>query len=88
MGGAIGVQVNMTGIKIEGKDTDDKDDRRRNSLAFYVSQFVSYEGEDFTNLLEIVKKDKYAKSGGKPPTVRPSSKSFLSFFCSCINNAS
>ncbi len=73
----MGVQVNMTGIKIEGKDLEDKDDRRRNSLAFYVSQYVSYEEDEYGPLVEVVKKDKYAKFGGKPPTVRPSSKSCL-----------
>ena len=55
-------------------DKEDEDDRRRNSLAFYISQFVNYEGEDFAPLIESVMKDKFPKSGGKPPVVRASSK--------------
>lgn len=53
---------------------DEDDGRRRNSLAFYISQFVNYEGEDFAPLVDSVMKDKFPKSGGKPPAVRPSSK--------------
>ncbi len=78
MGGAIGVKVDMTGVKIEGKDNDDKDDRRRNSLAFYISQFVANEEDSYDFVSDLIKKDKYAKFGGKAPTIRPSSK-FL--FC-------
>ncbi len=60
-------------------DPAEDDGRRRNSLAFYISQFVNYDGEDFAPLLESVLKDKYAKTGGKMPVARPSSK-FLFVF--------
>ena len=32
--------------------------RRRNSLAFYIQEYVTYEGEDYTNLVEDIKRDK------------------------------
>ena len=71
--GAIVAKAEAVAAKIENKDLEDKDDRRRNSLAFYINQFVGFDGEDYMNLIEAVKQDKYAKFGGKPPTVRPSS---------------
>jgi hypothetical protein len=74
MGGLLSGKValvNNGGVEDEGEE---KDDRRRNSLAFYISQFVSFDGEDFEQLVEAVKQDKYAKSGGKPPKIRNSSK--------------
>jgi hypothetical protein len=77
MGGALSVQK-ITAL-VENKDTEPKDDRRRNSLAFYISQFVSFEEEDFTPLIEMIKKDKYVKTGGKPPTIRPSSECLVVF---------
>jgi hypothetical protein len=80
MGGAVSIfqskekeKGNDAELKIENdKDLEEKDDRRRNSLAFYISQFVTYEGEDFAPLVEVIMKDKYPKTGGKPPTVRHS----------------
>lgn len=60
------------GGRVEEKNLDKGDDRRRNSLAFYISQFVEYDKDDFGPLVEIVKKDKYSKTGGKPPPARPS----------------
>lgn len=77
MGGALAVfqtQSASPTLKIEDKDLDEKDHRRRNSLAFYITQFVNYEGEDFGPVVEAVMKDKYASTGGKPPLVRHSSK--------------
>jgi hypothetical protein len=79
-----------SGGKKDGKDVDDKDDdkdrdpRRRNSLAFYVSQFVNYEGDEFAKVIEAVKADKYAKTGGKPPNVRNSSNSLIAFVFSFL----
>jgi hypothetical protein len=63
---------NEKDLKNDDKD-EEKDPRRRNSLAFYISQFVNYEGEDFMKVVEAVKQDKYSKTGGKPPNVRNSS---------------
>ena len=57
------------------EEVEERDPRRRNSLAFYVSQFVNFEGEDFAKVIEAVKADKYSKTGGKPPNIRNSSKS-------------
>jgi len=74
MGSALGVTIDFSGAKAEDKDLEDKDDRRRNSLAFYISQFVEYEEDDFGPLILLVQKDKNAKNGGKPPTIRNSSK--------------
>jgi hypothetical protein len=74
MGGALGVKIDFSGAKVEDKDLEEKDDRRRNSLAFYISQFVSHEEDDFSSIIEAVVKDKHAKTGGKPPNVRASSK--------------
>lgn len=64
-------------VKVEERDHEERDDRRRNSLAFYISQFVQYENEDFNPLIDTVMLDKYAKTGGKPPAVRHSSKTLL-----------
>lgn len=80
MGSAIGILQRKATIAAapsaaEKDDKEDEDDgRRRNSLAFYISQFVNYDGEDFTPVVEAVMKDKYSKSGGKLPVARPSSK--------------
>jgi hypothetical protein len=73
MGAALGVTYDFTGAKAEDKDLEDRDDRRRNSLAFYISQFVEYEDDNFGPLIALVQKDKNAKTGGKPPTIRNSS---------------
>lgn len=73
MGGALGVTIDFSGAKVEEKDIEEKDDRRRNSLAFYISQFVEYEDDNFGPLIELVQKDKNSKNGGKPPTIRNSS---------------
>lgn len=73
MGSAIGVKIDFSGAKVESKEFEEKDDRRRNSIAFYISQFVEYEEDDFAPLIEIVQKDKNSKTGGKPPTIRNSS---------------
>lgn len=77
MGAALGVKIDFSGAKVEEKDLEEKDDRRRNSLAFYISQFVEFEDDDFGPLIELVQKDKHAKTGGKPPTIRNSSKLIL-----------
>lgn len=74
MGAAIGVKIDFSGARVETKDTEEKDDRKRNSLAFYISQFVEYDDDNFGPLIEAVQKDKNAKTGGKPPTIRNSSK--------------
>jgi hypothetical protein len=73
MGGVIGVKIDFSGAKVEAKEIEEKDDRRRNSLAFYISQFVEYEDDNFGPLIEIVQKDKNSRTGGKPPTIRNSS---------------
>lgn len=86
MGGAVGTVMNLgksittivsnenNADKDKNDDKDeDRDPRRRNSLAFYISQFVNYEGEDYAKVIEAVKKDKYSKTGGKPPNIRNSS---------------
>lgn len=73
MGSVIGVKIDFSGAKVESKEIDVKDDRKRNSLAFYISQYVEFEEDDFVPLIEAVKKDKHAKNGGKPPTIRNSS---------------
>lgn len=78
MGSALGVKIDFSGAKVEEKLLEEKDDRRRNSLAFYISQFVEYEEDDFGPLIELVQKDKHAKNGGKPPTIRNSSKFSIS----------
>lgn len=80
MGGVLGVKIEFSGAKIEDKELEDKDDRRRNSLAFYITQFINYDGDDFNVLVENVKKDKFSKTGGKPPAVRASSKKFMFYF--------
>ncbi len=77
MGSVIGVKVDFSGPKIEERDLEFKDDRRRNSLAFYISQFVQYEDDDYSKLVDAVRNDKNAKTGGKPHTVRPSSEYFV-----------
>lgn len=74
MGGTLGVTIDFSGAKVEDKEIEEKDDRRRNSLAFYISQFVEYEDDNFGPLIELVQKDKNSKNGGKPPTIRNSSK--------------
>ena len=85
MGNVLGIKSESIGAKIENKDIDDRDDRRRNSLAFYINQFVKYEGDDYATLVEQVKQDKYAKFGGKAPTVRPSSMYILMCFSFCYD---
>ena len=72
MGAALST-IDFSGAKSEDKDLEEKDDRRRNSLAFYISQFVDFEEDDFGPLIANVQKDKNAKTGGKPPTIRNSS---------------
>lgn len=85
MGAAIGVTIDFSGAKVDSKEIVEKDDRKRNSLAFYISQFVEYEDDNFGPLVELVQKDKNSKNGGKPPTIRNSSKfsshDFTSFRC-------
>jgi hypothetical protein len=73
MGAAIGVKIDFSGARVESKEIEEKDDRRRNSLAFYISQFVEYEDDNFGPLIESVQKDKNSRNGGKPPTIRNSS---------------
>mmetsp|Transcript_24001 Transcript_24001/g.40079 ORF Transcript_24001/g.40079 Transcript_24001/m.40079 type:complete len:83 (+) Transcript_24001:258-506(+) len=74
MGGALGVTIDFSGAKVEEKTLEEKDNRKRNSFAFYISQFVEYEEENFTPLVDLVIRDKNAKHGGKPPNIRHSSK--------------
>ena len=50
-----------------------KDERRRNSLAFYISSYMDFEGEDFQALVTAVEKDRYAKMGGKVPVFKDTS---------------
>lgn len=92
MGGAVGAAINFTksvtttiggnngngdGDKDKNDDKDEeRDPRRRNSLAFYIAQFVNYEGDDFGKVVEAVKADKFSKNGGKAPNIRNSSKSY------------
>lgn len=73
MGSAMGVVQMGAMMTGDNKDSEQKDSRRRNSLAFFVSQFASSEGDNYDALLEAVKKEKFAKTGGKPPAHRPSS---------------
>jgi hypothetical protein len=73
MGGALGVQIDFTGAKADDKDLEEKDNRKRNSIAFYISSFVEFEEDNFGPLIEVVMRDKNAKTGGKPPTIRNSS---------------
>lgn len=86
MGAAAAVfNRNVTfSISIDEKDLA-KDPRRRNSLAFYISEFVQYEDEDYEPLVEIVRNDKFAKFGGKTPNVRHSSKYFINSSPHCSN---
>lgn len=49
------------------------DIRRRNSLAAYISQFLTYEGDDYQPIVEKIKEEKNPRKDGKP--VRVSSKS-------------
>mmetsp|Transcript_19406 Transcript_19406/g.43250 ORF Transcript_19406/g.43250 Transcript_19406/m.43250 type:complete len:461 (-) Transcript_19406:111-1493(-) len=72
MGGALGVQIDFTGAKADDKDLEEKDNRKRNSIAFYISSFVEFEEDNFGPLIEVVMRDKNAKTGGKPPTIRNS----------------
>ncbi len=72
--GAVITRVEGAASKFDDKELEGKDDRRRNSLAFYISQFVPYEDEDYKKLIDAVKADKNSKTGGKPPVVRASSK--------------
>ena len=55
--------------KKDEKD-EEKDPRRLNSLAFFVSQFITYEGEEFGKVIDNIKKEKF---GGKQPKIRNSS---------------
>lgn len=71
MGSGFGVQFDFAG-KIEDK-IEIKDDRRRNSLAFYIARFNQFEEDDFNILVEEVKKDKQ-KNGGKANNIKVSSK--------------
>jgi len=75
MGGLLSGKAALVNNNNNGGEDDgeERDERRRNSLAFYISQFVNYEGDDFLQLVEAVKQDKYSKNGGKPPKVRNSS---------------
>lgn len=66
-------KIDFGGDKSADKDLVHHDNRRRNSLAFYVSQFVDFEEDDFAPLIEGVKADKISKNGGKPPNIRHSS---------------
>lgn len=89
MGSSFGVKIDFSGPKIEERDLDEHhDDRRRNSLAFYISQFVQYEAEDYTKLVDSVRADKHAKTGGKQPTLRGSSEfvDFAPFFPAVVSN--
>jgi hypothetical protein len=36
----------------------ERDTRRRNSLAFYITKFMKYEDDDFTELLEAIQVEK------------------------------
>lgn len=47
--------------------------RRRNSLASYIAQFITFEGDDYTALVDKIKEEKFPKKEGKP--MRVSSKS-------------
>jgi hypothetical protein len=71
MGAVLGVKVSMAG-RIEERNLESKDDRRRNSLAYNISQFVSYEKDDFAPMIASIMKEKYSKTGGKPPVIKPS----------------
>lgn len=77
-----GGKVEVVGGKDNNEDKEDekdRDNRRRNSLAFYVAQFVNFEGDDFGKVIEAVKADKYSKNGGKAPNIRNSSKCSANF---------
>lgn len=74
MGSAITKTFDFSGSAIEKKDLEIKDDRRRNSLAFYISQYIEFDNDDYSPLVKLIEKDKYNKSGGKPPIIRNSSK--------------
>jgi len=52
-----------------------KDERRRNSLAFYISSYVEFEGEEYQALVTAVEKDRHAKTGGKAPVFKDTSES-------------
>lgn len=59
--------------KVEAMEVLEADDvRRRNSLAAYIAQFVTFEGEDYKPILDKIREDKFPKKEGKP--VRVSSK--------------
>eukprot|EP01038_Epipyxis_sp_PR26KG_P015116 gene15116-20337_t len=66
----MGGGISMTG-KVEDKELEVRDERRRNSLAFYISEFVSYDDDNYTPLIEAVKADKL-KNGGKATVAKVS----------------
>lgn len=74
MGAVLGVKIDFSGPRADKPEDDDIDNRRRNSLAFYITQFVQYEEDEYGKLIEAVKADKFSKTNGKPPVFRPSSK--------------
>jgi len=71
MGGGLsmGARFDFTGSKIDVRD-EVKDERRRNSLAFYISSYVEFEGEEYQALVTAVEKDRHAKTGGKAPVFK------------------
>ena len=56
----------------EGDDKGDgaKDTRRRNSLAYNISRFVTYEGSDFTVLIDEIKFERKDKSNARTKASR------------------
>ena len=73
MGSAITRTFDFSGKAVEKKDLEIKDDRRRNSLAFYISQYIEFNDDEYNPLVKLIERDKHSKTGGKPPIIRNSS---------------
>jgi hypothetical protein len=54
MGAVAGVLRSKIGFSGELEGHTKGDDRRRNSLAYNIMQFVNFEGDDFTRIIEEV----------------------------------
>ena len=66
---SLNAQVGFIDAQEKNDEDENKDKRRRNSLAFYISEYVSFEKDNYEELVEAVKND---ISGGKKVKVRHS----------------
>lgn len=57
MGSMFGKKkVDAASLKVSGDG--ERDTRRRNSLALYISKFMKHEDDDFTELIEFIQSER------------------------------